>query len=105
MLIKLLGDQIPRVVSHTFASLSNFISNLNEYWKIENISGELLNSILHYFKNGTTFMKEAALDIVSALAKVRGSLGHNIVFLVRGCGEVLHSCQSEAENQLLQGTL
>ena len=46
-------------------------------------------------------MKEAALDIVSALAKVRSSLGHNIVFLLQGCGEVLHSCQAESETQLL----
>lgn len=57
LMINLLQDPIPRVVSHVFACITNFFEDFEEVWKVETCLGQILPMVLHYLKNGNSWIK------------------------------------------------
>lgn len=56
-LLKLLWDNIPQVVSHVFACLSNFLDDFQQFWKVEAIVNDLISPLLHYLKSDSLYLR------------------------------------------------
>ena len=66
--IPLLDDPIPRVVSHSLASLTNFLEHCNQL-QIEKYLSTLYTKIIYQLDNGILYVKEACLSTLSALCE------------------------------------
>ena len=65
LLVNLLNDQVPRVVSHAAASLTNFLEGMN-IKQIEDKLPILMQYLLHHSINGISLVKESALSAISS---------------------------------------
>jgi hypothetical protein len=85
-LLKLLWDSTPRIANRAFACLSNFFMDFHQFWKVEAIINDLMHPLLHYLKSNSTFMQEAALEVVCSLGGIRNCLGPTVGPLIQACG-------------------
>jgi hypothetical protein len=92
-MLKLLWDDIPRVVSHAFACLSNFLLDFQQFWKVEVILNDLLPPLLHYLNGSNIYMQKCAFEAVASLGGIKNCLGSNVGVLVQACGELLQKSQ------------
>lgn len=72
MFMSRIEDPIPRVLSHAFAGLTNFLEHCPQP-EVEKIADTLYFQLMHNLENGSSFVKENALAALSALSE--------------GCGE------------------
>ena len=66
-------DQVPRVVAHCLASLTNFLENCTPEY-IQPHFQYLYQCIMENLNNGISFVREACLSALSALAEGSESL-------------------------------
>ena len=69
----MLDDQVPRVVAHCLASLTNFLENSTTE-EIQPHFQTILAKIDYHLHNNIAFVKEACLSSISALAEGSGEL-------------------------------
>ncbi len=68
MVLPLLKDNVPRVVAHALAALTNFLENADPD-QIKDHFNFLYEQINFHLQNGILFVKEATLSTLSALAE------------------------------------
>jgi len=71
MFMSRIQDPIPRVLSHAFAGLTNFLEHCPEA-EVVKIMDELYVQLMFNLENGSSFVKENALAALSALSEGAG---------------------------------
>ena len=64
-------DPVPRVLSHAFAGLTNFLEHCPEQ-EVLKVLDELYQKLIFHLTNGSSFVKENALAALSALSEGAG---------------------------------
>lgn len=68
-LINLLNDQVPRVVSHSAAALTNFLEGM-KWEQIQGSLQQLVTLLLEHIAKGISLVKESCLSAVSSVVEV-----------------------------------
>jgi len=68
MFMSRIDDPVPRVLSHAFAGLTNFLEHCPQV-EVVKIMDTLYERLMYYLTNGSSFVKENALAALSALSE------------------------------------
>lgn len=71
MFMSRIDDPVPRVLSHSFAGLTNFLEHCPND-EVVKILEHLYARLIHHLQNGSSFVKENALAALSALSEGAG---------------------------------
>jgi len=65
-LINLLNDQVPRVVSHSAAALTNFLEGM-KWEQVQGSLQQLVTLLLEHIGKGISLVKESCLSAISSV--------------------------------------